>query len=226
MRDLQIQFANDYVKDHHPTRSTTLAAARKIFQQVEPFVDRLEVGTPLIKLGGIQVVTDIATSTPKPVVADMKTLDGGDIEVRMAARAGAAVVMVSAHASNATLDKAIKEAKLYGIELMVELDMELPNIYKKACETFAMGASSFEFHVGLDLQAKGRSPLTVRNLRLIRKLARLGLPLAVAGGIDPVKAYFLARETPVQTLVVGGWLYNAENPAQEAKILRDCLKVI
>ena len=220
MSKVKVQFANDSIRLDLPI-DEAVKCALDISEELSLYVERIELGTPLIKLGGMKVIEDLIgrlrakNYVSRYVVADMKTLDGGESEALMATHAGARAIMVSSHASLATIKEAHVWTKHEGVELMVELDTELPNIYKRASEVTRLGAESLEFHVGLDLQAKGRSPTTVRNMRLIRKLCRLNT-LAVAGGINPDKAEVLLREAPVDILVVGKWLYGAENPKERA----------
>ncbi len=226
MKDIQIQFANDFVAYSGPSTLNnytgyTLDKAMELFIKVEPYVDRIEVGTPLIKLGGMRTITDLASLTKKPIVADMKTLDGGGIEVAMAARAGANVVMVSGHASNATLKSAISAARKYSVELMVELDMELKDVYKRAVDVSSLGADSLEFHVGIDMRTV-RKPLSFRNIRLIKKLSKVNT-LAVAAGLDRDSAIYMATETDVKILVFGKYLYESMNPDNDAKGLKEAL---
>ena len=58
-------------------------------------VDWLEVGTPLIKSEGMHAVRTLRKEFPDhTIVADMKIMDVGTIEVEMATKAGADVVIV------------------------------------------------------------------------------------------------------------------------------------
>ena len=62
--------------------------ALRVAEQVAPFVDIMEAGTPLIKAEGIGAVKAIKKAHPsKAICADLKTADTGYLEVRMAAQA-------------------------------------------------------------------------------------------------------------------------------------------
>ena len=68
---------------------------------VEAGVDWLEAGTPLILAEGLHGVRALRREFPDyPIVADLKTMDGGYLEAEMMAKAGAThvVVMARAHA--------------------------------------------------------------------------------------------------------------------------------
>ena len=53
-------------------------------------VDWLEAGTPLLLAHGLHAVKTLRENFPKvPIVADLKTMDGGYLEAEMMAKAGA-----------------------------------------------------------------------------------------------------------------------------------------
>ncbi|NYT18696.1 MAG: bifunctional 5,6,7,8-tetrahydromethanopterin hydro-lyase/3-hexulose-6-phosphate synthase, partial [Methanosarcinales archaeon] len=87
-------------------------AIRNVVKQL-PKSDHLilEAGTPLIKRYGVDVITKLREIKPDAfIVADLKTLDTGNLEARMVADATADAIVVSALAPIATLNKAIAEA--------------------------------------------------------------------------------------------------------------------
>ena len=62
-------------------------------------VDWLEAGTPLILAEGLHGVRALRKAFPStPIVADLKTMDGGYLEAEMMAKAGATHVVVMARA--------------------------------------------------------------------------------------------------------------------------------
>src|SRR5690606_6145282 len=62
-------------------------------------VDWLEAGTPLILAEGLHGVRKLREAFPEtPIVADLKTMDGGYLEAEMMAKAGATHVVVMARA--------------------------------------------------------------------------------------------------------------------------------
>src|SRR5690625_3927434 len=66
-------------------------------------VVELEAGTPLILAEGLHCVRELRSAFPDvPVVADLKTMDGGYLEVEMMAKAGATHVVVMARAHEET----------------------------------------------------------------------------------------------------------------------------
>src|SRR6266498_4121273 len=59
---------------------------------VEAGVDWLEAGTPLLLAEGLRAVEGLHQRFPDhPIVADLKTMDGGYLETEMMAKAGASL---------------------------------------------------------------------------------------------------------------------------------------
>ena len=62
-------------------------------------VDWLEAGTPLLLAHGLHSVRALRENFPDvPIVADLKTMDGGYLEAELMAKAGATHVVVMARA--------------------------------------------------------------------------------------------------------------------------------
>src|SRR5678816_2520867 len=75
-------------------------------------VDWLEAGTPLILAEGLHGVKKLRAAFPGvPIVADLKTMDGGYLEAEMMAKAGATHVVVVARAHPATVKQVVQAGK-------------------------------------------------------------------------------------------------------------------
>jgi 3-hexulose-6-phosphate synthase/6-phospho-3-hexuloisomerase len=86
---------------------------------VEAGVDWLEAGTPLLLAEGLRAVKALREAFPNhPIVADLKTMDGGYLEAEMMARAGATHVVVMARAHVETLKAVVKAGRDYNIKVM------------------------------------------------------------------------------------------------------------
>ena len=82
----------------------------------------IEAGTPLIKKFGLGVIGEIRKLRPNAfIIADMKILDTGNLEARMAADATADAVVVSGLAPTSTIEKAIAEARKVGIYSIIDM---------------------------------------------------------------------------------------------------------
>jgi 3-hexulose-6-phosphate synthase len=82
-------------------------------------VDWLEAGTPLILAEGLRSVRELRARFPEtPIVADLKTMDGGYLEAEMMAKAGANYVVVMARAHEETIKVVCQAGKDYGVGVM------------------------------------------------------------------------------------------------------------
>src|SRR5438046_3508933 len=82
-------------------------------------VDWLEAGTPLIIAHGMHGVHALRERFPGvPIVADLKTMDGGYLEAEMMAKAGATHVVVMARAHEETLKCVVKAGRDFGVKVM------------------------------------------------------------------------------------------------------------
>jgi 3-keto-L-gulonate-6-phosphate decarboxylase len=72
----------------------------------------IEAGTPLIKRYGLDVIGKMRGIRPDTfIVADLKTLDAGNIEAILIVDSGADAIVISGLAPLKTIEKAIKDAK-------------------------------------------------------------------------------------------------------------------
>src|SRR5437868_11924808 len=79
-------------------------------------VDWLEAGTPLIIAEGMNGVRALRRRFPDvPIVADLKTTDGGYLEAKLMAKAGATHVVVMARAHQETIRVTLKAGREHGV---------------------------------------------------------------------------------------------------------------
>ena len=98
------------------------AAAERIVKEL-PCSDKLliEVGTPLLKAEGVKVINKLREHCPNSfIIADLKALDVGDVEVDLAFDATADAVVVSGLGSKVMIKEFICEAEKLGIYSMVD----------------------------------------------------------------------------------------------------------
>lgn len=139
-----------------------------------------EIGTPLLKRFGSEVVLKLREVKPDSFfVLDFKTLDVGNLEVRLAADATANAVVVSGLAQLNTITKAIKEADKTGLLTYVDM-MNVENPIKRLEEIFNTGYTPnvIELHRAIDNEQLEPPWKLARELK--RKFKIL---VAVAGGI-------------------------------------------
>lgn len=161
--------------------------------------DWIEAGTPLIKSSGLDAVRELRKRFPQAtLVADMKTMDVGRIEVESAAKAGADVVVVLGLASDSTVRECIEAGKHYGAKIMVDL-LEVDKLLERAKEVERMGADYIGLHTSIDEQMEGK--ISFQGVRTIA--GKIGIPIAVAGGVNSENAH-KAVEAGANIIIVGG----------------------
>lgn len=178
-------------------------------------VDLIEAGTPLIKSEGLEIVRRLKQEFPKAaIVADMKTMDAGRLEVEIAAKSGASLVMVLGAASESTLRDAIEAGRNYGVGVGIDLVQvaDYVGLAKKAAE---WGAALVSVHCPIDQQMQGMSPFA----KLREVAAAVSIPVAVAGGINSETAAE-AVASGASIVVVGGAITKAVDACAAADAVK------
>ena len=151
------------------------------------------------------------------IVADMKTVDTGAIEVEMAAKAGADIVAILASSDDATIEDAMRAARKYGVEIMLDL-LTVPDPVKRSRELEALGVDYICVHVGIDQQMTGRD--TIDFLRDIVK--EVATPVAAAGGIDALTGAE-AVASGAAIVIVGGSIVRSADVTGSARKIREAI---
>lgn len=167
-----------------------------------------EAGTPLIKQFGLSVIDEIRKIRPNCfIVADLKTLDTGNLEARMVSNAGGDAAVVSGLAPIETIASFIKEAKKCGIYAIIDmLNVEEP---AKLIESLGkMGGIALlpqyvEMHRAIDKESTGDySWGDIKKIKEVAKNYNAKILVATAGGIrQPVVKKALAAGADI--VVVG-----------------------
>jgi 3-hexulose-6-phosphate synthase/6-phospho-3-hexuloisomerase len=185
-------------------------------EAVEGGADWIEAGTPLIKSEGMDAVRRLKATFPEHVIlADMKTMDTGALEIEMAAKAGADIIIILGNADNSTVKDAIRAARKYGVKLMADL-MSAGDMTQRARELAELGIDYINIHVGIDQQMVGEEPV-----KILKKL-KLNVPIAVAGGIDAQGAAD-AVLSGASIVIVGGNIVRSSNVTASARAIRQSI---
>jgi len=158
----------------------------------------IEAGTPLIKRFGLSIIGEIRKVRPSSfIIADLKVLDTGNLEARMAADAAADAVVISGLASQATLEKAIAEARKTGIYSVIDM-LNVPDPVK-VVKALKIKPDIVELHRAIDAEGSAHA---WGDIPALRKAAGGRLLVATAGGIrvDKVKE---ALSAGADIIVVG-----------------------
>jgi len=149
-------------------------------------VDWLEAGTPLILAEGLHGVRALRKAFPGvPIVADLKTMDGGYLEAEMMAKAGATHVVVMARAHPETVKVVMKAGRDYGVKVMGD-NLGCPDMVAGAKELEDLGCDFVIHHIGYDerrgIAAAGkRMPSPLDQLREVVNAVRV--PVQAVGGL-------------------------------------------
>src|SRR5919106_1506293 len=128
---------------------------------VEAGVDWLEAGTPLILAEGLHAVEALHARFPDhPIVADLKTMDGGYLEAEMMAKAGASYVVVMGRAHEATIRRVVDAGRDFGIKVMGD-NLAADDRVECAKWLEQLGVDVVVHHIGFDERnmIHGLSPL-------------------------------------------------------------------
>jgi 3-hexulose-6-phosphate synthase/6-phospho-3-hexuloisomerase len=149
-------------------------------------VDWLEAGTPLILAEGLHGVRKLREAFPGiPIVADLKTMDGGYLEAEMMAKAGATHVVVMARAHRETIKCVVQAGKDYGVKVMGD-NLGCPDMIEGARFLEDLGCDYVIHHIGYDerrgIAAAGhRMPSPLDQLREVVKAVKV--PVQAVGGL-------------------------------------------
>lgn len=204
-----VQVALDFVDLHR--------AVKVAREAIEGGADWLEIGTPLIKSEGMNAVRHFKKLFPHvTLVADMKTMDAGRIEVEMAAKAGATIVVVMGDASDSTIRECIQAGKNYGIKVCVDF----MNVHKdeRVAAVEKWGADYIAVHTAIDEQMSGKTPFNV----LQEICSKVKTPVAVAGGINSENVIDMVN-AGAAVIIVGGYITKSKDAKIATKNIRSAI---
>lgn len=150
-------------------------------------VDWLEAGTPLILAEGLHCVRKLREAFPDtPIVADLKTMDGGYLEAEMMAKAGATHVVVMARAHEETIKCVVQAGKDFGAKVMGD-NLACPDMVDGAKFLEDMGCDYIIHHIGYDerrgIAARGeRMPNPLDQLKEV--VEAVSIPVQAVGGLS------------------------------------------
>jgi 3-hexulose-6-phosphate synthase/6-phospho-3-hexuloisomerase len=149
-------------------------------------VDWLEAGTPLILAEGLHGVRKLREAFPGvPIVADLKTMDGGYLEAEMMAKAGATHVVVMARAHEETIKRVVDAGRDFGIKVMGD-NLGCSDMVAAAKWLEELGCDYVIHHIGYDerrgIAARGeRMPSPLDQLREVVNAVKV--PVQAVGGL-------------------------------------------
>ena len=158
---------------------------------VEAGVDWLEAGTPLLLADGLHAVEKLRGRFPDhPIVADLKTMDGGYLEAEMMAKAGADFVVVMGRAHEATIRRVIDAGRDFTIKVMGD-NLGADDRIANAVWMERLGVDVIVHHIGFDERGmiKGLSPLD----EIDAVVRAVSVPVQAVGGLSIQQAIECAK---------------------------------
>jgi 3-hexulose-6-phosphate synthase len=158
---------------------------------VQVGVDWLEVGTPLIIAEGMRAVRELRARYPEiPIVADLKTMDGGWLEAEVMAKAGASMVVVMGQAHAETVELVVKAGSDFGVKVMGD-NMAMADPVEGAKRLEELGCDYVIHHVGFDMRTLWRerglaAPTPLHRLREV--VEAVSVPVQAVGGLTVEQA--------------------------------------
>ena len=205
-----LQVALDLINGHR-----ALQIAR---EAIEGGADWLEAGTPLIKSEGLEIVRKLKKEFPdKTIVADMKTMDTGALEVEIASKAGADVVCILGVADDETIKEAVRASRKYGTKVMVDV-IGVDNKVKRAKELEKLGVDYICVHVGIDEQMRGENPIEITK----EIVKNVNIPVAIAGGLNS-ETVVDAVNAGASIIIVGGAITKAPNVTEATRMIKKAM---
>lgn len=201
--------------------NSTLQEAYSIIKSL-PQSERIlvEAGTPLIKTYGMQGIQSIKNWWGGYVVADLKAMDRGETEVRIAEKAGADAVVALGHAPIETIDSFIIACEKYKVDSMLDL-MNVKEPIKvlrhlKKMPTVVM------LHRGVD-ETEFNKNMPIPYIQINKVRSSYNTLISIAGG-DTIREVQRAIFNDANIVVVWKEFYQAS--AQTGKLAEEFLKAI
>jgi bifunctional enzyme Fae/Hps len=187
----------------------SMEGAKKVIEQL-PGSDRIiiEVGTPFIKRYGTRGINELRQiARDKFMIADLKTLDVGKVEVDIAYEDTADAVVAAGLAPPETLDATVHEARRLGIYAVIDM-LNVEDVLGKL-KSLKDLPDIVILHRGID-QESGRT-CGLERIKLIRQaFPNKKYLIAVAGGIVPETAKE-ALELGADILIVGRYVTQSKD---------------
>lgn len=200
--------------------NSNLDEAYAIIQSL-PKSDRIiiEAGTPLIKEFGMDGIRQLSNYCPY-IVADLKTMDRAETEVRMVKIAGASAAVCLGQASIETINSFVESCKKEQIDSMLDMiNIEYPvkilRFLKKQPDVIIL-------HRGVD-EEKFNKNKPIPYVQINKVLSSYNVMLSIAGG-DSIREVQRAVFNGANIVVV--WKEFYKSSSSTGKLAEDFLKAI
>lgn len=188
----------------------TIDQALQLAKLASDSIDIIEVGTSLIKEYGLASVRELKKAFPElEVLADLKTIDEGAYEFKVAYEAGADIATVMGASSIDTLAACYRVAKEFNKTMLIDL-MEVTE--EKTRRLMPFNEAVFCIHSPTDQEEKH----LIDHLLHFKQKFPVAKRLAVAGGINLDDVKELKKFDP-EIVIVGSAITKQKHPGDAAK---------
>jgi len=197
-----------------------LERTKRIIQEL-PRSDKiiLEAGTPLIKKYGTTAINELREVAKADfMIADLKTLDVGQVEVDVAFEDGADAVVASGLATPEVIDKFIYEAKRLGIYAIIDM-MNVEDPVKKL-KSLKDLPDIVIIHRAID--SEKAQEIKWSAIKQIKKEFGEKLMVAVAGGIEP-DTVPIALKQGADIIIVGRFITQSKDIERSTRLFVNLL---
>ena len=211
-RKLELQVALDCLR---------VEEALRLMEQVHPYADIVEIGTPLIFEAGLATVEQIKSRYPdKTYVADLKIMDAGGIEASSGFARGADIVTILGVAADVTVQAALEAAADHGGKVMADL-INAPDPVCRCRELDALDVPILCLHTAFDRQGAIRAD--AQPLAEVRR--QTACRLAVAGGVT-LGTMPAVIKAGADVVIVGGAIARDPNPGEAAAAMKKLIETL
>lgn len=198
----------------------SLEEALELTEEVNEFIDIIEIGTPMIIEYGVKPIEIMKKRFPQlEILADLKIMDAGYYEAEEALKVGADYITVLGVTDNLTIQGCVDAAKDYHGKVVVDM-ICVDNLKERIKKVEELGVDIVSVHTGVDQQAMGRTPLD--DLKIMKEAVRKA-KISVAGGIstDTIEKY---KALSPEIIIVGSGIAHEKNAKEAAKKIKQVIR--
>lgn len=198
--------------------------ALAIMAKVAPWIDIIEIGTPLVVAEGARVCRVLKDAYPdKELLFDAKIMDGGRSLSEMGFKNGADIVTVLGITNDSTVAGAVKCAERYGGYICADtIGIKADELPGRTHELEELGCGSVAVHTAHDMLGTIDTPIEALKVIKANLTPGSGCLSVITGGVKPEAMPEIVAAGP-DIVICGSGICKAEDPAQVARVLKEAM---